>query len=587
MRSALTTWWDKWVFAVSHRVEPGYRRPIPFDRLVFSFLDRHIVFEEESKDLKPIVRSETDEELLHEPDHAIQHPIARTLVTRHHPLRPWEDIPPYPRSRGYSDQPAYTDDYDDFLWLPRDPLSTLDLDDTVEMRLSLTTSTGGSGKIGDWPPDDEPEDDDFEVLTEGDRSYGGDFRPSSTFGRFSESEEVPVSPGAASQDRLIVPVELPEEMGSEARGGAADLVRRGTRRMGEGLTSILRRPRAMTHQTDHSGVISMQTLSLASRPSHDDLGEHHRIVSTSSGDEPFQRPSILAVRPLTSTSLPITIVRPPPRRPTIGETAHSESSLLTVNDMSTPTRPSPRGHTSHLIPDAPLTESVEELPQGRIHPATAHATFDPGAKTGSPSVRVLGRSASGRRPSRLLSPDTTPARDVSGHPYTAPTLGRAGSSSLRTPSRDLLRVRSTRRDQSESVSAAQQALMAEVIQEERLAAESSSHRENADREKEDGEVAKEQAKLRRVSRVVKNSLILGRSASKREMREMRSMSSGGTGSRPEFGRRTSSARRMPDGTLQTEGSRRLSTSGSAQFTRPEESRLVDEMGRATPEGGHR
>ena len=519
IRHAVIVWWDKWIFAVSHRVEPGYRRPIPFDRLIFSFLDRHIAFKDEPQEPKPLVRSETDNELLHEPDHAIQHPLARTLVTRYHPFRPWEDIPPYPRSRGYSDQPAYTDDYDDFLWLPRDPLSTLDLDDTVEMRLSLTTSTGGSGKIGDWPPDKEdPEEDDYEILdAEGDQSYGGDFGPSSTFGRLSSSEEAAlISPGAASEDRLIVPLELPEEMGSEARSGAADLVRRGTRRMGERLTSILRRPRAMTNHTDHSGLISMRTLSLASRPSHDDLREHHRIVSTdSTTDNVFRRPSLLASRPLKSTSLPVAAVRSPPRRPTTGDSAHSESSLLTVpHEMSTPTRPSLQlSPTDHLIPNAPLTESVGELGQIRIPPGPAmapHATFDSpaGTKTGSPSVRILGRSASGRRPPRLLSPETTPARGLSegAHPVTAPTLGRSGSSSLHTPSRDLLRVRSTKRDRSESVSAAQQALIAEVIQEERIAAESSTHKENADKEKEEGEVMKEQAKLRRVSKMVQKGL---------------------------------------------------------------------------------
>ena len=154
------------------------RRPIPFDGILFARLDRKICFQlDESTgsviEPAPTISGEIDAELLHEPDHAIPHVTAKKLVLLHHRLRSWEDIPPYQRSRGYNDQPAYTDDYDDFLWLPRDPLSTLDLDDTIEMRLSLTTSSGGSGRIADWPPRSGnssverliPEDEDWQEVS--------------------------------------------------------------------------------------------------------------------------------------------------------------------------------------------------------------------------------------------------------------------------------------------------------------------------------------------------------------------------------------------------------------------------------------
>jgi hypothetical protein len=162
MKDSFASWASKWGYASSHRATPaGYRKPIPFEHVLFSTLDSKISFDPENEkssahsthdSVELIPNPPVDAEMHHRRDMAITHDTASKIVVPHHPLRAWEDIPPYPRSRGYGDQPAYTDDYDDFLWLPRDPLSTLDLDDTVEMRLSLTTSAGGSGRISDWPP---------------------------------------------------------------------------------------------------------------------------------------------------------------------------------------------------------------------------------------------------------------------------------------------------------------------------------------------------------------------------------------------------------------------------------------------------
>nr|XP_031860912.1 uncharacterized protein CI109_003639 [Kwoniella shandongensis]KAA5527984.1 hypothetical protein CI109_003639 [Kwoniella shandongensis] len=115
------------------------RKPIPFEHALFATLDSKIEFEVEEGVETSVSEGEAA---------AVIEPQAK-LVVPHPPLQPWEDIPPYQRARGYNDQPAYTDDYDDFLWLPRDPLSTLDLDDTVELRSSLTTSAG-AGEIGEW-----------------------------------------------------------------------------------------------------------------------------------------------------------------------------------------------------------------------------------------------------------------------------------------------------------------------------------------------------------------------------------------------------------------------------------------------------
>jgi hypothetical protein len=69
---------------------------------------------------------------------------SQALVTRHPPHPAWEDEPngdhPY-------DNPNYTKPIGDFLWLPRDPVGKLDLDDTVNMHASLT-SAPSAGHIG-------------------------------------------------------------------------------------------------------------------------------------------------------------------------------------------------------------------------------------------------------------------------------------------------------------------------------------------------------------------------------------------------------------------------------------------------------
>ena len=66
------------------------------------------------------------------------------LVSRHPRPVPWDDQPdadlPY-------DNPYYTRAINNVLWLPRDPFGVLDLDDTIDMRVSLT-SDHNAGQIG-------------------------------------------------------------------------------------------------------------------------------------------------------------------------------------------------------------------------------------------------------------------------------------------------------------------------------------------------------------------------------------------------------------------------------------------------------
>jgi hypothetical protein len=67
-------------------------------------------------------------------------------VESHPPIAAWDDNSivhaPY-------NNPFYTRSIDDTLWLPRDPFGTLDLDDTVDLRVSLTTEPS-AGRLGEW-----------------------------------------------------------------------------------------------------------------------------------------------------------------------------------------------------------------------------------------------------------------------------------------------------------------------------------------------------------------------------------------------------------------------------------------------------
>jgi hypothetical protein len=54
------------------------------------------------------------------------------VAKRHHYNPYWDDLPSPSRMQHYAHQPWYHDPIETFLWLPRDPMSTLDLEDTIE-----------------------------------------------------------------------------------------------------------------------------------------------------------------------------------------------------------------------------------------------------------------------------------------------------------------------------------------------------------------------------------------------------------------------------------------------------------------------
>lgn len=88
------------------------------------------------------------------PGHLPSDKLAETqpfaLCSSHPPHPSWnDDSSP---EHGY-ENPYYSRAITDFLWLPRDPLAILDLDDTVDLRVSIT-SEPGAGKLGTWSEED-------------------------------------------------------------------------------------------------------------------------------------------------------------------------------------------------------------------------------------------------------------------------------------------------------------------------------------------------------------------------------------------------------------------------------------------------
>ena len=465
-RAKITTKFHRWTHAANRKTMPTpYRKPAPFEQALFSALDTRITFEGEQQPTGKITSfagSPGGDELKHEPDRPIMHDMAAMLVTPHHALRPWEDIPPYQRMRGYNDQPDYTDDYDDFLWLPRDPLSTLDLDDTVEMRLSLTTSAGGSGRIGNWPPGS---DDDNDATTVQGETYPDVFAQG--LDRYISSD--------ARSDHPLIDTPFSRDIGSEVEDplGTTGVIRRGTRKVGQGLSSMFKRPRRDSGRTARSdSAISLRTLSITSSPSIRVTGSSRISIDvglpyheTSSVD----RPSIMLVGSQPASSRLVT-----PTLPLTGSSsvaAYSGSSIGAVD--SSPFLSPTRLSTSEQIDRRQDTENTEEL-NIASPPRPSRLTF-------------LGRSSSGRRPLRARS--NTQLGESASHPPNSSVLSPTRCKSVKG------------RDRSSSIWSNRQIherWLREVMEEENLAIRDAK-REELEEEAKDFEELEKEAKRRRGS----------------------------------------------------------------------------------------
>ncbi|WWD09529.1 hypothetical protein V865_007656 [Kwoniella europaea PYCC6329] len=394
LRRSVGRWAGSWKKAGSSH------KPIPFDHVLFSTLDSKIAFEPFGNPQEASVKPSEF------PSRASQAKDSQRIVAPHPALQPWEDIPPYYRSRGYDDQPTYTDNYDDFLWLPRDPLSTLDLDDTVEMRVALTTSAGGSGQISDC----ESEFADLSVRDKKDRDTWQDVFV------HGPSDDRPTSPGANSETRLM---STPSNIGSEVHDtfSGTHLFRRHTHKAATALSDVFRRPRASS-STSNPGI-GMDNLSVRSRPG----------------------PPI----PLELNNL---------------------DTFISMPRVSTPS-----------------AISVQQEPEATQEPSTPAA-----APTGShiSFAATLGRSPSGRRPSRIRSGHSNMSEEL----IQSPTSPRNRSLSHLSPSKSRT---------ASAMSAQQQRLWNEVMEEERLMMKEDRKEEKAEMEKEKEELLKEQDKIRKAS----------------------------------------------------------------------------------------
>ncbi|KAI1793237.1 hypothetical protein LXA43DRAFT_231356 [Ganoderma leucocontextum] len=89
---------------------------------------------------------ETWQEASNGSESRLPEPSNPAVVTKHHPHRPWEDESALNHTY---ENPYYTRNIDNLLWLPRDPLDILNMDDTIDLRMSLT-SQPGAGRLGAW-----------------------------------------------------------------------------------------------------------------------------------------------------------------------------------------------------------------------------------------------------------------------------------------------------------------------------------------------------------------------------------------------------------------------------------------------------
>lgn len=456
---SLNRWAEKWKYAANsiHSQTPaGYRRPIPFDDALFGALDRRFTFpdhEEQAVTGEKAERPITD----HDEPKAGAETTDVNLVTVHRPLSAWEDIPPYTRSRGYDDQPAYSDDYDDYLWLPRDPLSTLDLDDTIELRLSLTSSAGGNGKFGKWPPEETRVTDTLGSVpmvvsdTPDPRQSPTETLGARTF--------VSLTPSVSNdQQNLIDHLDIPAEIGSEVddEGITKDLSRQTARRVGR-IAMLLRTP-SRSNQLDQP--IPLERLSEEGTPAPTTPA---MVAAGLPGD---------AIEQLVDDD-PLAERRPGTRR----EESGTSSIILPATHTATPQRMSWTRQESH--PSITITVPPHDE-TGMTHQHEMEGSGSRAGSVGPSSASILGRSPSGRRPSRLR-------RDSHGG---SQTPMRSGS----VMSHD--RFASIR---SGSSSAAQQALLREVMEEERRVSQSLEEQAEIERQKEHAELQKEQQQQQRQS----------------------------------------------------------------------------------------
>lgn len=223
-----------------------------------------------------------------------------TALCSPHPLHlAWDDDSS--TDHGY-ENPYYSRTLMDSLWLPRDPLGTLDLDDTVDLRISIT-SEPGAGKLGTW------NEEDF---------IGSTITLPSALSSFSDvGDDISVYTTAVRQlngDELI---NLP--------AGIASRVEHIDKEQNVEDTDTLRRPSIMQRRTSSSNSSRATSPHLnLRRPSTFDAGPSSGFRSFSLGAE---SPSSAGISPTSATSTHVSSDR---RRRNRASTMDAGSSLRPV-----------------------------------------------------------------------------------------------------------------------------------------------------------------------------------------------------------------------------------------------------------------
>lgn len=162
LSSAFKTWklpnWINFTYNSVHlRVQQSQRRPpIPFGTHERSFsrlnsitMDQPPVHVMDTLNPSRQSETETDNEVHHPSKPRISTPSSLGIkaVVPHPPPVPWDDqkTPDLPY-----DNPFYSRAIDNVLWLPRNPCGLLDLDDTVDVKTSLTVELT-VGQLGTFP----------------------------------------------------------------------------------------------------------------------------------------------------------------------------------------------------------------------------------------------------------------------------------------------------------------------------------------------------------------------------------------------------------------------------------------------------
>jgi hypothetical protein len=179
-------------------------------------------------------------------------------VVPHPPPRPWDDQTyvdlPY-------DNPYYTRSIQDVLWLPQDPMSTLSLENTIDLHQSITCDPN-AGEIGTWLGQADKTSSPLSISRRSERCSPVFPRSSSSIRQYTGTEDVELPPGIAQRVRSLQKREDVEE----ANGRRPSIWRRVSSFSGNASTTQdVRRPSAFsTFSALTSSVHSHQQTSLLS-----------------------------------------------------------------------------------------------------------------------------------------------------------------------------------------------------------------------------------------------------------------------------------------------------------------------------------